>query len=338
MTFLWGDNRRFNSYSNYFTKQFGGRVQKISIDAGFSCPNRDGKISTGGCTFCSNEAFNPSYCRPEKSIKQQIEEGIEFHRKRYRRASQYLAYFQPFSNTYKPLAELKSVYEQAFEAIDSHFPQFPPRNDMTSKALETPKIIGIVIGTRPDLVDEALLQYLNELHKTHYVMLEYGVESVYDETLKRVNRGHDFATAERAIRMTTDFCIPCGAHFIFGLPGETKAMMLDAADIISQLPLTTVKFHQLQIFKGTTMAEEYLEHPEHFHLFDLEEYIDFVIDFAERLNPDIVIERFAGEVPPRYLISEPWMKLRYDEVLSRIEKRMEERNTWQGKRFLATTA
>ena len=338
MTFLWGDNRRFNSYSNYFTKQFGGRVQKISIDAGFSCPNRDGKISTGGCTFCSNEAFNPSYCRPEKSIKQQIEEGIEFHQKRYRRANKYLAYFQPFSNTYKPLEELKNIYEQAFEAIDSHFPQFPPRNDMTSKALETPKIVGIVIGTRPDLVDEALLQYLNEIHKTHYVMLEYGVESVYDETLKRVNRGHDFATAERAIRMTADFGIPCGAHFIFGLPGETKAMMLDAADIISQLPLTTVKFHQLQIFKGTTMAEEYLEHPEHFHLFDLEEYIDFVIDFAERLNPDIVIERFAGEVPPRYLISEPWMKLRYDEVLSRIEKRMEERNTWQGKRFLATTA
>ena len=338
MLFPWGDNRRFNSYSNYFTKQFGGRVQKISIDAGFSCPNRDGKISTGGCTFCSNEAFNPSYCRPEKSIKQQIEEGIEFHRKRYRRANQYLAYFQPFSNTYKPLEELKNIYQQALEPIDSHFPQFPPRNEMASKGLETPKIVGIVIGTRPDLVDEALLQYLNETHKTHYVMLEYGVESVYDETLKRVNRGHDFAAAERAIRMTSEYGIPCGAHFIFGLPGETKAMMLDAADIISQLPMTTVKFHQLQIFKGTTMAEEYLEHPEHFHLFDLEEYIDFVIDFAERLNPDIVIERFAGEVPPRYLISEPWMKLRYDEVLSRIEKRMEERNTWQGKRFLATTA
>ena len=146
MTFPWGDNRRFNSYSNYFTKQFGERVQKISIDAGFSCPNRDGKISTGGCTFCSNEAFNPSYCRPEKSIKQQIEEGIEFHQRRYRRANKYLAYFQPFSNTYKPLEELKSIYEQALEPIDSHFPQFPPRNEMASKGLETPKIVGIVIG------------------------------------------------------------------------------------------------------------------------------------------------------------------------------------------------
>ena len=340
MLFPWGDNRRFNSYSNYFTKQFGGRVQKISIDAGFSCPNRDGKISTGGCTFCINAAFNPSYCKPEKSIKQQIEEGIEFHQKRYRRANQYLAYFQPFSNTYKPLEELKSIYKQALEAM-SYQPTQPidsirtasDRNDMGCKALETPKIIGIVIGTRPDLIDEALLKYLSEIQKTHYVMLEYGVESVYDETLKRVNRGHDFATSEKAIRMTADHGIPCGAHFIFGLPGETKSMMLDAADIISRLPLTTVKFHQLQIFKGTKMAEEYLEHPEHFHLFDLEEYIDFVIDFSERLNPAIVIERFAGEVPPRYLVSEPWMKLRYDEVLSRIEKRMEERNTWQGKEF-----
>jgi radical SAM superfamily enzyme len=333
MTFPWGDNRRFNSYSNYFTKQFGGRVQKISIDAGFSCPNRDGKISTGGCTFCSNEAFNPSYCRPEKSIKQQIEEGIVFHQRRYRRANKYLAYFQPFSNTYKPLEELKKIYSQAFEAIDSISPHPNTRNDMTSKAMEMQQIIGIVIGTRPDLVDEALLQYLNQIQKTHYVMLEYGVESVYDETLKRVNRGHNFATAERAICMTADYGIPCGAHFIFGLPGETKAMMLNAANVISQLPLTTVKFHQLQIFKGTKMAEEYLEHPEHFHLFDLEEYIDFVINFAERLNPNIVIERFAGEVPPRYLVSEPWMKLRYDEVLSRIEKRMEERNSWQGKEF-----
>jgi len=313
MTYPWGDNRRFNSYSNYFTKQFSGRVQKISIDAGFSCPNRDGKISTGGCTFCSNEAFNPSYCRPEKSIKQQIEEGIEFHQRRYRRTNQYLAYFQPFSNTYKPLEELKDIYQQT---------------------LEVPSIAGIVIGTRPDLVDEDLLQYLNKIQKTHYVMLEYGVESVYDETLKRVNRGHDFATAEKAIHMTADFGIPCGAHFIFGLPGETKGMMLDATDIISRLPLTTVKFHQLQIFKGTKMAEEYLVHPEHFHLFDLEEYIDFVIDFAERFNPAIVIERFAGEVPPRYLVSEPWMKLRYDEVLAKIEKRLEERDTWQGKKFI----
>ncbi|MBP5798181.1 MAG: TIGR01212 family radical SAM protein [Bacteroidales bacterium] len=306
------NGRRFNAYSNYFMKQFGSRVQKISIDAGFSCPNRDGKISTGGCTFCSNAAFNPSYCKPEKSVRQQIEEGIEFHKRRYRRADKYLAYFQPYSNTYKPLDALKEIYRQA---------------------LEVPNIIGIVIGTRPDCIDEPLLHNLNEIQKTHYVMLEYGVESVFDETLKRVNRGHDFATAKRAIQRTAEHGIPCGGHFIFGLPGETKDMMLNAADLISQLPLTTVKFHQLQIFRGTQMAEEYLQHPDAFPLFDLEEYIDFVIDFAERLNPDIVIERFAGEVPPRYLVSEPWMKLRYDEVLRKIEQRMEERDTWQGKRY-----
>lgn len=304
--------RRFNSYNAYFTKQFGSRVQKISIDAGFSCPNRDGKISTGGCTFCSNDAFNPSYCRPEKTIRQQIEEGIEFHKRRYRRANQYLAYFQPYSNTYKPLDELKKIYGQA---------------------LEIPEIAGIVIGTRPDLIDEDILQYLAEIQKTHYVIVEYGIESVYDATLKHVNRGHDFATAKRAVELTAAYNLPCGGHFIFGLPGETKPMMLNAADIISQLPLTTVKFHQLQIFKNTTMADEYLQHKEAFHLFELEEYIDFVIDFTERLNPNIVIERFAGEVPPRYLLSEPWMKLRYDEVLARIEKRMEERDTWQGKSY-----
>ena len=311
-TFPWGDTRRFNSYNAYFTKQFGSRVQKISIDAGFSCPNRDGKISTGGCTFCSNDAFNPSYCRPEKTIRQQIEEGIEFHKRRYRRANQYLAYFQPYSNTYKPLDELKKIYSQA---------------------LEIPEIAGIVIGTRPDLIDEDILQYLAEIQKTHYVIVEYGIESVYDATLRHVNRGHDFATAKRAVELTAAYNLPCGGHFIFGLPGETKPMMLDAANIISQLPLTTVKFHQLQIFKNTTMADEYLQHKEAFHLFELEEYIDFVIDFTERLNPNIVIERFAGEVPPRYLLSEPWMKLRYDEVLTRIEKRMEERDTWQGKSY-----
>ena len=304
--------RRFNSYSNYCSTLFASPIRKISVTAGFSCPNRDGTLSTGGCTFCSNAAFNPSYCKPEKSIRQQIEEGIEFHQRRHRKASKYLAYFQPYSNTYKPLEELQKIYAQA---------------------LEIPEIVGIVIGTRPDLVDEPLLHHLNDLQKTHYVMLEYGVESVYDETLRRVNRGHDFATAERAIRLTAEHGIPCGGHFIFGLPGETKAMMLDAADVIAQLPLTTVKFHQLQIFRDTPMAVEFQQHPELFHLFDLEEYIDFVIDFVERLNPTVVIERFAGEVPPRYLIAEPWMKLRYDQVLQKIEARMEERETWQGRLF-----
>lgn len=311
--FPWGDNRRFNSYSSYFTREFGSRVQKISIDAGFSCPNRDGKISTGGCTFCRNDAFNPSYCHPEKSIRQQIDEGIEFHQRRYRRAKSYLAYFQAFSNTYRPLDELKKLYREAL-SVDG--------------------VIGLVIGTRPDCINEETLEMLKDLNAT--IILEYGVESVYDQTLTRVNRGHDFATAKKAIELTHKYGFHCGGHFIFGLPGETRDMMLNAADIISKLPLTTVKFHQLQIFKDTKMADEYLANPSDFHLFSLDDYIEFVIDFIERLNPNIVIERFAGEVPPRYLVSKPWLNLRYDQVLSLIEKRLEERNTYQGKKYLSS--
>ena len=308
--FPWGDNRRFNSYSSYFTREFGSRVQKISIDAGFSCPNRDGKISTGGCTFCRNDAFNPSYCRPEKSVRQQIEEGIEFHQRRYRRAKSYLAYFQAFSNTYKPINELEKIYREA---------------------LSVEGVVGIVIGTRPDCLNEEILEMLNGLSTT--IILELGIESVYDTTLKRVNRGHTFACVKNAIEMVHKYGFHCGGHFIFGLPGETRDMMLNAADIISELPLTTVKFHQLQIFKDTKMADEYLANPSDFHLFTLEDYIEFVIDFIERLNPSIVIERFAGEVPPRYLVSKPWLNLRYDQVLALIEKRLDERNTYQGKYY-----
>ena len=320
--YIWGDNRRFNSYSSYMTREFGGRVQKISIDAGFSCPNRDGTISTGGCTFCRNDAFNPSYCRPEKSIRQQIEEGIEFHQRRYRRANSYLAYFQAFSNTYKPVEELEKLYREA---------------------LSVPGIIGLVIGTRPDCINEEILEMLKHLSfrgkretskgGTSSIIIELGIESVYDSTLLRVNRGHDFATAKRAIELVHNYGFHCGGHLVLGLPGETRDMMLHTADIISELPLTTVKFHQLQIFKDTKMADEYLADPSDFQLFTLEDYIEFVIDFIERLNPNIVIERFAGEVPPRYLVSKPWLNLRYDQVLSLIEKRLEERNTYQGKKF-----
>lgn len=316
----WGDSRRFNSYNSYFTREFGGRVQKISIDAGFSCPNRDGKISTGGCTFCRNDAFNPSYCRPDKSIRQQIEEGIEFHKRRYRRAKSYLAYFQPYSNTYKSIDELKEIY---------------------CEALSVDGVIGLVIGTRPDCISEEILDMLLTIKQRQSVaaerdvkiIIEYGIESVYDETLRRVNRGHDFATARRAIELTSRYGFPCGGHFIFGLPGETREMMTKSADIISELPLTTVKFHQLQIFKDTAMAEEYLSNPSDFQLFSLDDFIEFVTDFVERLNPDIVIERFAGEVPPRFLISKPWESLRYDQVLAMIEKRLEERDTYQGRLF-----
>lgn len=318
--FPWGDNRRFNSYSSYMIKEFGSRVQKISIDAGFSCPNRDGTISTGGCTFCRNDAFNPSYCRPDKSIRQQIEEGIEFHRRRYRHATSYLAYFQAFTNTHKPIDELEKLYREA---------------------LAVPGIIGLVIGTRPDCINKEILDMISSIivpigpiRPIKPIIIELGIESPYDTTLARINRGHTFATARQAIELVHSYGFPCGAHLIFGLPGESRDMVLHTADIISKLPLTSVKFHQLQIFKDTKMADEYLANPSEFHLFDLNEYIDFVIDFIERLNPNIVIERFAGEVPPRYLVSKPWQSLRYDQVLSLIERRLLDRNSYQGKKFI----
>lgn len=296
-------------------------MQKISIDAGFSCPNRDGKISHGGCTFCRNDAFNPSYCRPEKSVKEQITEGIAFHRVRYRRAKSFLAYFQPYSNTYKPTEELYDIYSQA---------------------LNIEGVAGIVIGTRPDCINEETLCMLETLKEEYtdkdtgikpIIIIELGIESVYDETLRRINRGHDFATAADAVNMVHQHGFPCGGHYIFGLPGETREMMINSADIISELPLTTIKFHQLQIFKDTKMADEYLANSNNFKLFTLEEYIDFIIDYVERLNPNIVIERFAGEVPPRFLVSKPWLNLRYDQVLNRIENRLEQRDTYQGKLF-----
>ncbi len=319
--YYWGDDRRFNSYNSYFKREFGGRLQKISIDAGFSCPNRDGKISHGGCTFCRNDAFNPSYCRPEKSVKEQITEGIAFHRVRYRRAKSFLAYFQPYSNTYKPTEELYDIYSQA---------------------LNIEGVAGIVIGTRPDCINEETLCMLETLKEEYtdkdtgikpIIIIELGIESVYNETLRRINRGHDFATAADAVKMVYQHGFPCGGHYIFGLPGETREMMINSADIISELPLTTIKFHQLQIFKDTKMADEYLANSNNFKLFTLEEYIDFIIDYVERLNPNIVIERFAGEVPPRFLVSKPWLNLRYDQVLNMIENRLEQRDTYQGKLF-----
>jgi radical SAM protein (TIGR01212 family) len=309
-TFPWGHTRRYNAYAQYFEREFGGRVQKVTIDAGFTCPNRDGTIGRGGCTYCNNDAFNPSYCSPEKSITQQIEEGIVFHANRYRRASKFLAYFQAYSNTYDSLENLKRRYDQA---------------------LAVENVVGLVIGTRPDCIDEEKLEYFAQLARTHWVIIEYGIESCYDATLRRINRGHTFAEAEKAIRLTADYGLKTGAHLIFGLPGETRQMILDEAAIISSLPLTTIKFHQLQIVKNTVMERQYRQQPEDFRFFNLDEYIDLVIGFLELLNPAIVVERFAGEVPPRFIAGPGWGSLRYDQVLQIIELRLEQRNTWQGR-------
>lgn len=308
----WGDSRRYNTYSGYFRRTFGGRVQKLTIDAGFTCPNRDGTVGTGGCTYCNNDAFNPSYCSAVKPILQQVEEGIEFHANRYRRAESFLAYFQAFSNTHAPLEKLKEIYAQA---------------------LAHPKVIGLVIGTRPDCIDEAKLDYFAELARNRYVIVEYGIESCYNQTLERINRGHTYEQAEWAIRETAKRGIRTGAHLIFGLPGESREEMLSQAAIISQLPLDTVKFHQLQIVKDTAMEKEFIAHPEQFQLFELEEYLSFLADFLEKFNPNIVVERFVNEVPPWFLVAPIWGNYRADQLGVMFEKLLETRNTWQGKEF-----
>ena len=300
----------YNSYSSHFKKIFGQRIQKVTINAGFSCPNRDGKIATGGCTFCLNEAFNPSYCSPKKTITQQIDEGIEFHSRRYAKTTKFLAYFQAFSNTYKPLDQLKKIYQEA---------------------LDHPEVIGLIIGTRPDCIDNEKLEYLAEIAKTHYVTIEYGVESIFDKTLAEINRGHNFQTAKEAIELTAKYNINCGAHFILGLPGETQQMHIDQCDVINSLPLTTIKFHQLQIMKGTAMEIDYNQNPSKYHFFELDQYIDLMVDIFERLRADLIIERFAGESPPRYHAGHPWGLVRNEKLWQMLEKRLKERNTYQGR-------
>jgi len=311
MNYPWGTERRLNTYSDYFKKRFGGRVQKITIDAGFTCPNRDGTCGNGGCTFCNNKAFNPSYNDPDKSIAEQIRQGMKFHRTRYRKAAQYLAYFQAFSNTHADLATLKSRYEQA---------------------LEIPDVVGIVIGTRPDCVDEEKLDYFSELSDRVYVVLEYGIESLLDKTLQRINRGHSVEKTAWAIRETAKRNIRVGGHMIIGLPGETRKDFLNSVYQLSSWPLNNLKFHQLQIIRGTAMATEFQEQPEDFENFSLDEYLDLMMEMVEHLNPEIVVERIAGEVSPGMSIREGW-GIRYDVVLHNFEALLEKNNTWQGKYY-----
>ncbi len=304
--------KRYNDYSTYLRGHFSHRMQKIAIHAGFSCPNRDGSVGFGGCTYCNNQTFNPEYCTPNKSIIQQINEGIDFFRKKYP-DQRYLAYFQAYTNTYAPLDILKQKYEVA---------------------LSHPDVDGIIIGTRPDCVNNELLDYLKEIRKTHYVMVEYGIESTNNETLQFINRGHSFETAEKAIKETAERGIETCAHLILGLPKESHEETLLHAHRISSLPLNCVKLHQLQLIKGTVMAEQYIAHPEWFRLFSAEEYIELVIEFIEHLNPNFVIERFISQSPKELLLVKNW-GLKNFEFTAKLEKRMEQLNAMQGKLFKA---
>jgi uncharacterized protein len=302
---------RYLNYNQVLKTEFTERVQKISINAGFTCPNRDGSKGTGGCTYCNNQTFSPEYCQSSKSIRDQVEEGIAFFHHKYK-AQLYLAYFQSYTNTYDSLDNLKAIYEEA---------------------LSYPNVVGLVVGTRPDCVNDELLDYFAGLAKKYYVMIEYGIESTQDETLRFINRGHDYACAEKAIMDTASRGIRVGAHIILGLPKEERETILSHAGILSQLPITTLKIHQLQLVRGTKMALQFIEHPEWFHLYSADEYIDLAIDFVERLNPEIAIERFVSQSPKELLIAPEW-GLKNFEFTAKIEKRLRERDAWQGRLFV----
>ena len=303
-------NDLYYDFPTFMRHFFPCKVQKISIHAGFTCPNRDGTLGTGGCTYCNNQTFNPSYCQPSHSVRQQMEEGVAFFSHKYP-AMKYLAYFQAYTNTYGELEELKTMYEEA---------------------LDVPEVVGIVIGTRPDCMPDALLDYLESLAQRTFVLVEYGIESTHDDTLRRINRGHTFACAADAIKRTAARGILTGGHMILGLPGESKEEMLRQADVISSLPLNILKLHQLQLIRGTRMAREYKERPEDFHLFTVEEYIELVVRYVERLRPDMALERFVSSSPKELLIAPDWGLKNY-EYVERLKKRMRQLCTYQGRLY-----
>ena len=303
--------KRYNDFSSFIRKKFNGRVQKVSIDAGFTCPNKDGTKGVGGCTYCNNNTFNPDYCQPIKPIKVQIEEGIEFFSRKYK-TQQYLAYFQAFTNTYAPLSDLKRMYEEA---------------------LSHPDVIGLVVATRPDSIKDEVLDYLQELAlKGFFIKLEFGLESTKNETLEKINRCQTHEEAIDAYNRAKGRGLHLGGHLILGLPGETKEDMLDHARMVSELPINTLKIHHLQIVKHTMMAHQFKNTPEMFTFMELEEYIDLIVDFLELLNPNIIVERFFSESPSSMLIH-PIYGLKNFEVKHLVEKRLEERDAMQGKLF-----
>lgn len=308
--FLWGHNKRYNDFSTYFRSKFSERVQKVSVDAGFTCPNRDGTKARGGCTYCNNKTFKPTYTNLLNSVSKQVEDGVAFFSKKYE-SMKFIAYFQAYSNTYKSLEELKQLYEEA---------------------LQHPKIIGLVISTRPDCIFPELLDYLEELQRKVYVMLEIGLESHVDKSLESVNRGHTFADSVWAIEETAKRGINNCAHLILGLPGENREDWLEQARVISKLPVNNLKLHQLQIHRKTVMEKQYAENPEHFHLFTVDEYVELVIDYLELLNPEIIVERFVTEAPEKLLVAPKW-GLKNFEFVAKVEKRLAERETWQGRLF-----
>ena len=288
---------KYVEFGPWLQSELGCKVQKISVNAGMTCPNRDGTLGTGGCTFCNNQTFNPAYCRTEKSVTQQLEEGKQFFARKYP-AMKYLAYFQAYTNTYAELDRLVSLYEEA---------------------LRVPDVVGLVIGTRPDCMPDNLLDYLEELNRRTFLIVEYGVESANDETLLRINRGHTFRQSCEAIRRTAERGIRVGAHVILGFPWEPFDELMRQAEEIGRLPLTTLKLHQLQIIRGTQLAWEYAEHP--WAVPTAEEYIDLVLHYINRLPYGLVMERFVSQSPPEMVIAPQW-GLKNHEFANLLRNRM----------------
>ena len=309
----WDDGRRFHSLAAYARRTFGRPLRKIAVDGGFSCPNRDGKIGYEGCAFCDNGAFTPPYCSPRLSVSGQIDAGIRFASRRIGPDTLLMAYFQPFTNTYAPLETLRARY---------------------GEALAHPRIGGLIVGTRPDCVDGRTLDYLAELSRRVPVTVEYGVESVYDQTLRAVNRGHDFAAARRAIEATAQRGIRTGAHFILGLPGEDDRMLIAATELINALPLHAVKFHQLQLLRGTALSRRYDADPGAFTLRSPDAYASLTVEILRRLRPDIVVERLAASVPAAYRHAGSWGLAGLGSAAAAVEKKLAERDVFQGEIFI----
>lgn len=285
-------------YGTFLREQFPDfKVQKIAIHAGFTCPNRDGTVGTGGCTYCNNQTFNPEYCTTDKSVTAQLEEGKQFFARKYP-TMKYLAYFQAYTNTYGELQTLKAKYEEA---------------------LRVPDVVGLVIGTRPDCMPDDLLDYLTELNQRTFLIVEYGVESANNDTLKRINRGHTFECACETILRTVERGIKVGVHLILGLPGEDHEELMRQAKVIAQLPITTLKLHQLQLIRGTKMVREYEAHPEQFHLYTADEYIELVLDYIQVLPEDLVMERFVSQSPKSMLLAPDW-GLKNHEFAAKVKK------------------
>lgn len=303
--------KRYNDFGSFIRSKFNQRVQKISLNTGFTCPNRDGTKGYGGCTYCNNNSFNPAYCSPETTINEQLEQGIAFFAKKYQ-TQKYLAYFQAYTNTYAKIEHIKSLFDQALNHRD---------------------VVGLVIGTRPDCINKELIDYLSDLAKHHFISLEFGVESTLNRTLQAVNRCHTFEETVGAYELAKGRGIHLGAHMILGLPGETREEMLTHADALSTLPIEFLKLHHLQVLKHTPMAIRLRENPELFSLFSVDDYLELVTEFIARLRPSIILERFISEAPLNLLIGPKW-GLKNFEFVARFDKKLAQKNLWQGKNFV----